>query len=416
LPPNDKAAPAGTILYITYDGLTDPLGRSQILPYLVGCAERGHRIHVLSCEKPERFAKDRGRIEAICGEAGIAWHPMSYHKAPPVLSSMYDLAMLKRTAARLHRRHRFALAHCRSYIPAAAGLHLKRRFGVRLLFDMRGFWPEEKTEGGSWNLGNPLFRMVYRHFKRLESALLGTSDAVVILSHAGKKELLRRPELAGQSDAVTIIPCCVDFGHFPLANANERAKVRAELGISEEAPVLGYLGSLGSWYMLPEMLDFYGVYRKRYPGARFLLVSLEDPASIRTQAAARGIGESEIIVRPASREEVPRLLATADLGLSLIRPVYSKVASSPTKIGEMLAVGLPIVSNYGIGDVAEIIAQTECGAVISSFEPDSYERALAEVEGCGTSPEQRRERAMAVYDLDLGIDSYDRLYRELAPG
>jgi glycosyltransferase involved in cell wall biosynthesis len=413
LPGNDGAAGPGPILYITYDGLTDPLGRSQILPYLVGCARRGRRIHILSCEKPDRFAKDRARIEAICADAEIAWHPLPYHKAPPVLSSMYDQANLRRTAMRLHRNYGFGLVHCRSYIPAAVGLHLKTALGLPLLFDMRGFWPEERTEGGSWNLSNPLFRMVYRHFKRLESRLLGTSDAIVILSKAGKSQLLGRPELAGRAERITVIPCCVDFDHFPLADPKSRTAVRMELGIAEEAPVLAYLGSLGSWYMLPEMLDFFAVYRARHPAARFLFVTLEDASSIYREAAARGISEDEIVVRPASREEVPRFLAAADLGISFIKPVFSKTASSPTKMGEMLAVGLPIITNAGIGDVAEVVEETACGAAIHTFDCQSYAQALDEIERCPTSAVDRREGATAIYDVNLGIDTYDGLYREL---
>ena len=182
----------GPILYISYDGLTDPLGRSQILPYLRGLASRGHAIHVLACEKPENFGRDRAAVAALCREAGISWHPLRYHKRPPVLSTVYDLAQLRRAAVRLHRKHRFGLTHCRSYIPAAVGLHLKRAHGVPLLFDMRGFWPEEKTEGKSWDLGKPMFRLVYRYFKRLERKLLEHSDAIVSLTEAGKQELLGR--------------------------------------------------------------------------------------------------------------------------------------------------------------------------------------------------------------------------------
>jgi glycosyltransferase involved in cell wall biosynthesis len=414
LPRNEKADPRRPILYISYDGLTDPLGRSQVLPYLVGCARRGHAIHILSCEKPDRLTRDRAQVEAICREAGINWHPIVYHKAPPVLSTMYDLAMLRRTAARLHRRYRFGLVHCRSYIGAAAGLTLKQRFKVPLLFDMRGFWPEEKTEGGSWNLANPLFRMVYRHFKKLERTLLRSADAIVILSQAGKAQLLSRPELAGRADAVTVIPCCVDFGHFDLATPAIRAEVRREFEVADRAPLLVYLGSLGSWYMLPEMFEFFTVFRERRPGARFLFVSLEDPASIRIEANKRSIPDDEIVVRPASRDDVPRLLAAADLGVSFIQPVFSKTASSPTKMGEMLAVGLPIVANAGVGDVAEIIAETRCGAAVTSFDRASYAKALDEIDRCGISPAQRRQRAEAVYDVELGIEAYDRLYRELS--
>ena len=43
------------ILYITYDGLTDPLGGSQIIPYLKGISSHQKNIVVLSFEKSESF-------------------------------------------------------------------------------------------------------------------------------------------------------------------------------------------------------------------------------------------------------------------------------------------------------------------------------------------------------------------------
>ena len=41
-----------SVLYITYDGLMEPLGQSQVLAYLERLAP-GRRIHLLSCEKTD---------------------------------------------------------------------------------------------------------------------------------------------------------------------------------------------------------------------------------------------------------------------------------------------------------------------------------------------------------------------------
>ena len=411
--PADAGARVNPILYISYDGLTDPLGRSQILPYLIGLARRDHVIHVLSCEKPDKVERDRGMVEALCREAGIAWHPLVYHKQPPVLSSAYDLALLRRAAVRLQRRFGFGLTHCRSYIPAAVGLHLKRAYGVPLLFDMRGFWPEEKTEGKSWNLANPLFRLAYRYFKRLERRLLEDSDAIVSLTEASKRELLRRPELRGEAGRITVIPCCVDFAHFGLADAPKRGSARAALGIAPDTPVLAYLGSLGGNYLLGEMLDFFAAYRSRKAGARFLFVTQGDPAPIRAAARARGIADDALVIRAAGRDEVPGLLAAADLGVAFKQPSFSALGCSPTKMGEMLAVGLPFVANAGVGDVAEMLESTGTGVAIEQFSADGYARALDEVEQATVSADERRTRARACFDVELGIACYDRIYRQL---
>ena len=404
---------AARVLYITYDGLTDPLGRSQVLPYLTGLAELGHEITILSCEKPERMLRDGAQIRKLCADAGLGWVPLKYHKKPPILSSAVDAAALQRAAIRLHRDRPFDIVHCRSYIPARAGLSLKRRFGAKFLFDMRGFWPDEKVEGNNWNLANPLYLAVYRYFKRLESRLLRGADHIVSLTAAGKAQLLTRPELPGAADRITVIPCCVDFDHFPLATPASRRMARERLGIAAAEPVLLYLGSLGSWYMRDEMLDFFRIYSSRHSAARFLFVTPDDPQPIRDAAATHGVDPDRLTILSASRDEVPELMAAADVGIFFIKPVFSKTASSPTKMGEMLAIGLPLVANSGVGDVEPMIGDIGCGIAISAFTPESYADAIARIETLGGSPKDRRERALPWFDVKLGIDRYDRVYREL---
>ena len=398
------------VLYITYDGLTDPLGQSQVLPYLVGLARRGHRITILSCEKPERMAASGDHIRSLCTDAGIAWSPLKYHKKPPILSSLLDAAALERTAVALHRAERFDIVHCRSYIPARAGLALKRRFGVKFLFDMRGFWPDEKVEGNNWNLANPLYRAVYRYFKALETLLLRGADQIISLTEAGKAELLTRPELVNGAAPITVIPCCVDFAHFPLATAVTRRSGRERLRSSENEQILVYLGSLGSWYMLDEMLDFFKIYASKHAPARFLFITPDNPRPIRDAAVARGIDPNQLTVVTATRQDVPELLAAADLGIFFIRPVFSKAASSPTKMGEMLAVGLPIVTNSGVGDVAAMVEDIGCGVAVRAFDEATYAAALDRLDSLTAGADELRKRALRWFDVKRGIERYDAVY------
>jgi len=398
------------VLYITYDGLTDPLGRSQVLPYLTGLAELGHEITILSCEKPERMDKDGERIRKLCADADLDWKPLKYHKTPPIVSSTLDAAALQRTAIRLHRERPFDIAHCRSYIPARAGLALKRRFGVKLLFDMRGFWPDEKVEGNNWKLSNPLHAAIYRYFKRLESRLLSGADCIISLTSAAKEQLVLTPELAAAPVSVTVIPCCVDFDHFALARRSIRDAARTRLGIPSEAAVLLYLGSLGGNYMFPEMLEFFRVYASRKPDARFLIVTQDPPDPIRSEARDHGVNLDRLIIRSASREDVPGFVAAADLGVAFKRPSFSAKACSPTKMGEMLAVGLPIVANSGVGDVEQMVNDIACGVAIHDFTAQGYDQAITQIETLGGTPEERRERALPWFDVKLGIERYDRIY------
>lgn len=384
-----------------------------MLPYLVGCAARGHRITILSCEKRDRFCAGEATVKKQCSEAGLDWRPLRYHSRPPVISSIYDAWRLRVASAALHRTRQFDLVHSRSYIPSIAGLHLKRSTGLPLLFDMRGFWPEERIEGGSWNVRNPIYRAVYRYFKRLETRLLEASDHIITLSEAGKRQLLSRPALADRAaKVISVIPCAVDFSHFPLASS-QRAAARQTLGIGGDAVVLAYIGSLGSWYMLEEMLDYFRIFQARYNDAYFLFVTMERPEVITTAAQARGLDLKRLLITAATREELPKIIAAANAGISFIRPVFSKTASCPTKLGEMLASGLPVVSNAGVGDVEGIVLETGAGAVIREFNDDEYRKATDALDSVNFSSREIRQRARAVFDLKTALRNYSAIYTSL---
>ena len=86
-------------LYITYDGLTDFIGQSQILPYLLGCAAAGHRFTLVSFEKPERRALLGGKVGQACLDAGIIWKPQIFRSSPPYVAKYMDQLTMRRAAA-----------------------------------------------------------------------------------------------------------------------------------------------------------------------------------------------------------------------------------------------------------------------------------------------------------------------------
>lgn len=400
-------------LYLSYDGMTDPLGGSQVLPYLQGLVKRGHRFWLVSFEKPEADERAWQRVRAVCAEAGISWHPLRYHKRPPILSTLWDLMAMRRAASRLQRRIGFDLVHCRSYVPALVGLKLKRRFGVPFLFDMRGFWPEEKLEGGGWSR-NALLRAAYRYFKRRERDFFREADAIVSLTAAARDQMMSRPEGERPRTEPKVIPCCVDLRHFNLPGDDQRSGARQELRIADDTPVLCYLGSLGNNYLLNEMLGFFLALREREAGARFLFITREPAEAIHHAAASHGIGAEELVARAADREEVPRLLSAADWGIAFKRSSFAEQACSPTKLGEMMAMGIPMVVNAGVGDVDSVIEATGAGVIVERFDHQSMLAAVDRLDGLAASREQIRAGAAQWFRLEHGVEAYDSIYRSLA--
>ncbi|MCA9795459.1 MAG: hypothetical protein KC910_26810, partial [Candidatus Eremiobacteraeota bacterium] len=220
------------------------------------------------------------------------------------------------------------------------------------------------------------------------------------------------------ADRIRVIPCCCDLSHFDPANLSDdlMARLCEELDLQGAQPILVYLGSLGTWYCLDPMLDFFKRLLKRHPRAIFLVLTHEPSATIEDRLANWGIPPEAIRVRAASRDEVPALLSLANIGISFIKPARSKKASSPTKLGEMLALGLPVISNAGVGDSEFLNATYDIGPLTKDFSDDSLEHALQQIPGyLARSPADFREVARDYFALSKGVASYLAVYESLRP-
>lgn len=402
------------VLYLSYDGMTDPLGQSQVLPYLCGLSAKGYRFTLVSCEKPLRFRQHRSTIEQITGKHSIEWHPLPYTKKPPVLSTMKDVRRMRQLCVRLHKEKAFDLVHCRGHVPSLVGLHLKKKFGIRFLFDMRGFWADEKVDAGAWNLSNPVFRAIYQYFKQKEKSFLEESDQVVCLTHKAYEELQHWKNVKLDINKLTVIPCCVDTEHF---NASGIRLSRGEelqnlLGIDRQEMIVSYLGSIGTWYMLDEMLDFFIALKKKVSNARFLFITHDEHERIRHTAAKKGIAAKDIIIKPADRADVPAMLSISTFSLFFIRPSYSKMSSSPTKQGEIMAMGLPVVCNAGVGDTDMIVEQYCSGRLVKEMNMQSYEDTITDLLSSHFDAEHIRNGALDFFSLEKGVDQYAHIYKK----
>ncbi len=388
------------ILYISYDGMTDPLGQSQVLPYLIGLSHLGHQITLLSTEKKENFALRYSLIKALTDQHQIDWQYIFYTKRPPVLSTLLDLRQLSKKAAQIYQQKKYEVVHCRSYLAALLGRRLKKKYDVKFIFDMRGFWADERIDGGLWNLKNPVFKQIYQFFKKQERLFLQEADQTISLTHLAKQEI-ESWQLAHQSP-IQVIPCCVDLDLFAIQNTIEKKYT------------LSYLGSVGTWYMLPEMLRFFKQLLLQKPDASFLFITPDAPNLILDEAARLGIDLSKFTIQRAERKEVPHLIAQSQVAIFFIKPLYSKKASSATKMGEILAMGVPIITNAGVGDHSYLFEKYTLGQLLPDFEENTFQQVVANFDQLGQiDPQSLREAAEAYFSLEEGIQCYAKVYEAI---
>ena len=403
------------VLYISYDGMTDALGRSQVIPYLVGLSAKGHTIHIVSCEKKTVSKAERDDVKVILYKSHIHWHPLSFSTQPPFLSKVMDVVKIKRKALELQHKESFDIVHCRSYIAALAGLKLKLQHNVKLVFDMRGFWADERIDGNIWSLKNPLYRIIYSYFKKKEKLFFHHADAVISLTQNGKDviENIFGDEIAGKT---TVIPCCADTELFSRENvpAHQVLELKSRLGLSDNNFVLSYLGSVGTWYLLDEMLLFFKKLKTKFPDARFLFISGDEPSRVKRKASETGINPDDIIVAKASRENVPAYLSLSGASVFFIKPVFSKKASSPTKQAEIMSMGIPAICNSGVGDTDLIFSGNDAGLVLKNFSETEMERGVKELDKIlQLDPVQIRNKAIRLFSLDDGVEKYHTIYSQI---
>lgn len=405
---------SNSVLFISYDGLLDPLGGSQILPYLHSIRQHPRPLHILSYEKPARFKAGGELLKAELASSGIGWTPLSFTTYFGRLGKLWDLSRMYEVALYLQLKHRFGVIHCRSYQAMQVGALLRKLTGVKVLFDMRGLWVDERVDGDIWKLDNSIDASIFKLYKYVESSLLLSASHIVALTERVVPELYKlSPDI---SAPITVIPCCADFEHFILPTAKQRMATRQELGLPENAFVLSYLGSLGTWYMLDEMLQLFGKAAAEREEVHFLLITKDWRAEHEALISALGLSHlrTRIHVHEAKRDQVPAYIGCSDLMLSFIKPAYSKMASSPTKIAEALAVGVPVVSNAGIGDIDEMTTRLQAGAVIDLDKPDSLSTIVSSLDSLKKMGGPKlRARAKSELDLHVAALSYKKIYKQL---
>jgi glycosyltransferase involved in cell wall biosynthesis len=255
--------------------------------------------------------------------------------------------------------------------------------------------------------------LLYRHYKRLEQRMLECADHVVVLTDRVVPEI--RKLAPTMTAPVSVIPCCADFEHF-AGTEDSRSATRTELGIETGGVVFSYLGSLGTVYLLDEMLRLFAAVSRQKENLHLMVITQDWREEHEALLANLGLTHlrSKIHVRAASREDVPNLLGASDIMLSFRRSTYSQMACSPTKLAEAFALGIPVISNAGVGDVDSITRDLDAGLAIDIDDPHVFENLACKLDEIRAKGGERlRMRARKRFGLEVADKSYRLVYAAL---
>ncbi|MDD4939027.1 MAG: glycosyltransferase family 4 protein [Candidatus Omnitrophica bacterium] len=401
------------VLYISYDSALEPIPQSQVIPYLKELSGDGYIFHWLSFDKPRllRSGRQKEIMRDDLAKNNIIWHSLNYYRKPYLLAKAFNIVCGVFAAAFYTVKEDIAIIHCRSEVASVIGYIVSRFFRKKMLYDRRGFMAEDYVEGGMWK-GRSSF--LYKAMISIDNKLLASSDRVVVLTQKMKDWLVENRPSLNLRDKTRIIPCCVDISRFKRAEGKE---AKSRLGL-EGKFVFVYSGSLGTWYLLSEMIDFFSCAGKIIPNAHFLILTMSDHGIARKAISRKGLSAGDFTIKTADFSEVPQFLRSADCAICFIKPVVSKYASSPTKLAEFLASGLPVVINKGIGDSDRMLDAEKAGLVIKEFTDEEYRSCAEQLTRLFKENGVLRERCVGAarkyFSLSDGIDKYRRIYLELS--
>jgi glycosyltransferase involved in cell wall biosynthesis len=412
--PSDPLAGAAA-LHICYDDIREPLIETQVVAYLRELARAGVAVHLLTFQKEPLAAGEGAEIRERLRAQGIRWRGLRYHSRPSLPATLFDIAQGAWTALAIARRESIRLVHARSHVAGAMASLICRWLGLPLVFDLRGLLAEEYVDNGNWRRGG----LKYSLTMAMERRLLRSARGIVMLTERLRQELVtQEPGLRRPGVSIEVIPCCVDTTRFSRSDG-ERAATRARRSWGDRC-VLVYAGKLGGWYPPREIASFFAVARQRERSLFLQVATQSDPRELQSAIASYGVLPGDYDIRRVSAADIPPLLSAADAGLSLVLPTPSKRASSPTKVGEYLAAGLPVVSTRGIGDCDTLLSTNGIGVLVRDASDKAYREAFEELKGLlrdDTTSDRCRRIAQEQLSLaQVGGPRYTRLYGRLLAG
>ena len=365
------------VTYLTIDSLSEGVGSSQITPLISRLSKAGLKINLISYEKSKQNSELADYFKLI----GVDWNARAFG-ANGFMGGISRLNNLRQEIPKTN------LIHARSDIPAVSGIASRR---APVLWDVRSLWADQKVMIQK----NLLNKTLYRSYRALETIASHQSLGMSTLTSAVIPVLEERNGKLPPLRAV--VPTAVDLDRFQL-NSKLPSKLRAL-----------FSGTYNDYYDLRLSALFMEELRS--------LTELETHWARPLESEKKQINVGEDRIFPASQNEMAELIPNYSFGISVCKldagPSLS--AAMPTKIGEFLACGRPIVVNKGLGDMDKFIKEFNVGVSLDG-NSINLKKSAAELINLVLDPETPdRCRALAEkhFSMEVGAKRYLDLYGQM---
>ena len=396
-------------LFISYDGLSDPLGQSQILPYLKLISNFNHKLFVVTNEKKEKIKSHKKNIKKFLELNNITWKNLLYSKNNNKLYRLFDLIKMFFYYVYLINIYKINIVHIRGFLPAIPILYLSYFMKFKIIYDSRGLWVDERIDNGSIRIENIFHKIIYKILKKIETKIFYKSDSIIVLTRKAKRIITNNFNIS----KIIIIPCCADYNYFQyLKDIKAKENIKNKLNLPINKNVLLYSGSLKGVYLFQEMINFFE--NLNSINNSFIFVVVTNDLSYAKNQLKKCNSQKNIYIFNGSREDMPNFYCIADALLCFIKSTYARKCSSPTKIAEALASNIPLICNTGVGDINLIIRKLKSGILINLNQDkieSSFETEILKLINNNTSS-RIRDESQKYFDLECAYSKYSTVYNK----
>ena len=365
------------LIYLTSDSIQEGVGASQITPLILGLGKQGLKVNLVTLEKiqpPEDH-------KLIFSQAGVVWSPQPFGR----VGSLGGVLRLERLSRSVQNS---ALIHGRSDLATAAGILSKS--DAPILWDVRSLWADQRLAigGQGWNL------LTAKGARSLENLSAKRAIGMTTLTSAVVPILQERHRSLPKIQDV--IPTCVQTEKF-LPASMPTGTITCLMS-----------GTFNNFYDLDRTLEIVSELRKSFE----LKVIWARP----TEATRSSLGLGEEVRNSISHDEMPSLVSQSHFGIAVCQQdeKESLTAAVPTKVGEFLASGRPMIVSKGIGDLDVLLHSSKTGLIISHDEGLSTLGAkLVELIEDPSTPSRCRSLAMEHFDMSSAITRYLAVYEKM---
>ena len=198
----------------------------------------------------------------------------------------------------------------------------------------------------------------------LEKYNINNSDSIISLTNSAKTYLQKKYFL--NSEKIFVIPTCVDTSRFKFS-IKPTSKIN-------KFSCIGTV--LSDWFLLDWLKRFFSCVQEIDNSAELEIITRDDKGIVKSKLGFSGHISKKVKIKSAYPEEIPYLIKNHAASAMFFTPGISKLGSSPTRFGEILSVGRPVICNSGVGDLDSLIKKNNVGVIVQDEKISSMKKAV----------------------------------------